>query len=200
MDIEGLGPAIIETFVNVGMINKTYDIYNLDPDKIASLEGFKQTSAKNIINSVNNSKKNDLSKLIFALGIRHIGAKAGKLLADHFKNIDAGGHGQGAHEFAELGHINGYGIQFDALAHGVGKGVGAKPGETVIDDFKHGHAPANDPLLAGETIALDAARLFLFFRSRLDLAGHDSAHQGIDFFLGEYLVHAILEVARLATG
>ena len=89
MDIEGLGPAIIETFVNVGMINKTYDIYNLDPDKIASLEGFKQTSAKNIINSVNNSKKNDLSKLIFALGIRHIGAKAGKLLADHFKNIDA---------------------------------------------------------------------------------------------------------------
>ena len=88
MDIEGLGPAIIETFVNVGMINKTYDIYNLDPDKIASLEGFKQTSAKNIINSVNNSKKNDLSKLIFALGIRHIGAKAGKLLADHFKNID----------------------------------------------------------------------------------------------------------------
>ena len=56
---------------------------------IASLEGFKQTSAKNIINSVNNSKKNDLSKLIFALGIRHIGAKAGKLLADHFKNIDA---------------------------------------------------------------------------------------------------------------
>ena len=89
MDIEGLGPAIIETFVNVGMINKTYDIYNLNPDKIASLEGFKQTSAKNIINSVNNSKKNDLSKLIFALGIRHIGAKAGKLLADHFKNIDA---------------------------------------------------------------------------------------------------------------
>ena len=89
MDIEGLGPAIIETFVNVGMINKTYDIYNLDPDKIANLEGFKQTSAKNIINSVNNSKKNDLSKLIFALGIRHIGAKAGKLLADHFKNIDA---------------------------------------------------------------------------------------------------------------
>ena len=56
---------------------------------LRNLEGFKQTSAKNIINSVNNSKKNDLSKLIFALGIRHIGAKAGKLLADHFKNIDA---------------------------------------------------------------------------------------------------------------
>lgn len=88
MDIEGLGPAIIETFVNEGMIAKTYDIYNLDFNKILSLEGFKETSANNIINSVNNSKNNDLSKLIFALGIRHIGAKAGKLLADYFKDID----------------------------------------------------------------------------------------------------------------
>ena len=88
MDIEGLGPAIIETFVNEGMIAKTYDIYNLDFNKILSLEGFKETSANNIINSVNNSKNNDLSKLIFALGIRHIGAKAGKLLAYYFKDID----------------------------------------------------------------------------------------------------------------
>ena len=88
MDIEGLGPAIIETFVNEGMIAKTYDIYNLDFNKILSLEGFKETSANNIINSVFNSKNNDLSKLIFALGIRHIGAKAGKLLADYFKDID----------------------------------------------------------------------------------------------------------------
>lgn len=88
MDIEGLGPAIIETFVDEGLIAKTYDIYNLDFNKILSLEGFKETSTNNIINSVNNSKNNDLSKLIFALGIRHIGAKAGKLLADYFKDID----------------------------------------------------------------------------------------------------------------
>lgn len=89
MDIEGLGPAIIETFVNEGLINNTYDIYNLDYEKIATLEGFKETSANNIKNSVEKSKTNDLSKLIFALGIRHIGAKAGKLLADHFRNMDA---------------------------------------------------------------------------------------------------------------
>jgi DNA ligase (NAD+) len=89
MDIEGLGPAIIETFVNEGLIENTYDIYNLDYDAIANLDGFKETSANNIRNSVEKSKENDLSKLLFALGIRHIGAKAGKLLADHFKNIDA---------------------------------------------------------------------------------------------------------------
>lgn len=88
MDIEGLGPAIIETFVNEGLIKNTFDIYNLDYDKIATLEGFKETSANNIKKSVENSKDNDLSKLIFALGIRHIGAKAAKLLSDRFRNID----------------------------------------------------------------------------------------------------------------
>lgn len=88
MDIEGLGPSIIETFVNEGMIKTVTDIYRLDKEKIASLDGFQQTSANNIIDSVNNSKNNDLSKLIFAFGIRHIGAKAAKLLSDEFKNID----------------------------------------------------------------------------------------------------------------
>lgn len=89
MDIEGLGPAIIENFVDKGLIKNTFDIYNLDYDKIAGLDGFKETSANNIRKSVENSKSNDLSRLIFALGIRHIGAKAGKLLADHFREMDA---------------------------------------------------------------------------------------------------------------
>lgn len=91
MDIEGLGPAIIETFVNNGLIEKTEDIYSLNYEKIenANLEGFKEKSINNIINSIEKSKENDLGKLIFALGIRHIGAKAGSLLANHFKNIEA---------------------------------------------------------------------------------------------------------------
>lgn len=91
MDIEGLGPAILETFVEHSLISKTEDIYALTYSKIesANLEGFKEKSINNIMASVENSKKNDLSKLIFALGIRHIGAKAGKLLADHFKDIDS---------------------------------------------------------------------------------------------------------------
>ncbi len=89
MDIEGLGPAIIENFVENGLISKTYDIYNLDYEKIAALEGFKETSANNIKESVEKSKSNDLGKLVFAFGIRHIGAKAGKLLADYFKDIDS---------------------------------------------------------------------------------------------------------------
>ncbi|MDE6767256.1 MAG: NAD-dependent DNA ligase LigA, partial [Eubacterium sp.] len=66
-----------------------FDIYNLDYDKIATLDCFKETSANNIKKSVEKSKANDLARLIFALGIRHIGAKAGKLLSDHFRNMDA---------------------------------------------------------------------------------------------------------------
>lgn len=89
MDIEGLGPAIIETFVQNGMLRSTADIYHLNSDAIAQLDGFQQTSANNIIESVEHSKSNDLSRLLFALGIRHIGAKAGKLLANHFKTMDA---------------------------------------------------------------------------------------------------------------
>lgn len=89
MDIEGLGPAVIETFVDNSLLSKTYDIYNLDYDRIAALDGFRETSAGNIRKSVEKSKANDLSKLIFALGIRHIGSKAAKLLSEHFKDIDS---------------------------------------------------------------------------------------------------------------
>ena len=89
MDIEGLGPSIIETFVDNGFIEKTSDIYHLNETEIAKLEGFKETSANNIITSVEKSKEQDLGKLIFALGIRHIGAKAAKLLADEFRDIDS---------------------------------------------------------------------------------------------------------------
>lgn len=89
MDIEGLGPSIIETFVDNGMIKDISDIYHLNAEDISALDGFQTTSANNIISSVEKSKNNDLGKLIFAFGIRHIGSKAAKLLSDYFKNIDA---------------------------------------------------------------------------------------------------------------
>lgn len=89
MDIEGLGPAILEQFSNNEMISSSADIYDLKAEDILKLDGFQEKSAKNIIDSINKSKENDLSKLLFAMGIRHIGSKAAKLLAEHFKNIDA---------------------------------------------------------------------------------------------------------------
>lgn len=89
MDIEGMGTAVLETFVNEGMIKTAADIYHLDREKIASIERMGEKSADNLIAAAEKSKGNDLARLIYALGIRHIGQKAGALLADKFGTMDA---------------------------------------------------------------------------------------------------------------
>lgn len=88
MDIEGLGDAVLETFLNKGLVSKITDIYKLDYEKIAELDGMGKKSADNLKKAVEKSKSNDLSKLLFAFGIRHIGQKASKLLADKFYSLD----------------------------------------------------------------------------------------------------------------
>ena len=89
MDIEGMGTAVLETFVNEGLIKTAADIYSLDRDKIASIERMGEKSADNLIAAAEKSKGNDLSRLIYALGIRHIGQKAGALLSEKFLTMDA---------------------------------------------------------------------------------------------------------------
>lgn len=89
MNIDGMGESVIISFVNAGLIHSIPDIFRLDYDAISALEGFGKKSADNLKESVERAKKNDLSKLIFGLGIRHIGAKNAKLLADKFKTLDA---------------------------------------------------------------------------------------------------------------
>jgi len=89
MDIEGLGPAVLEQLLEAGLINNIVDIYNIDYNKMVSLERTGEKSVENLKNAIEKSKENDLSRLIFAFGIRHIGAKAAKLLAERFLNIDA---------------------------------------------------------------------------------------------------------------
>lgn len=88
MDIEGMGTAVLDSLVNEGLIKTAADIYTLDKDKIASIDRMGEKSADNLIAAAEKSKKNDLSKLVYALGIRHIGQKAGKLLAEHFGSMD----------------------------------------------------------------------------------------------------------------
>lgn len=89
MDIEGLGDAVLELFVNKGLLKSAADIYRLDYDIITGFDGLGEKSARNFEYAVEKSKENDLSKLIFALGIRHIGQKAAKLLADKFGDMDS---------------------------------------------------------------------------------------------------------------
>lgn len=89
MNIDGMGESVVVSFVNAGFIETIPDIFRLDYDTIAKLEGFGKKSADNLKKSIEKAKDNDLSKLIFALGIHHIGAKNAKLLAERFKTLEA---------------------------------------------------------------------------------------------------------------
>ncbi len=89
MDIEGMGDAVLEKLVASGMLTKASEIYTLKKEDFMTLEGFKDKSSQNLVDAVEKSKANDLSKLVFALGIRHVGQKAGKILADHFGSMEA---------------------------------------------------------------------------------------------------------------
>ena len=88
MNILGLGDSIIEEFLNRGMINNIADLYTLSLEEIASLKKNGKKFAQNLIDAINNSKKNDLYRVLNGLGIRNIGVKAAKSIAKHFKNID----------------------------------------------------------------------------------------------------------------
>ena len=89
MDIEGLGPAVLEQLLDNNLIHNVYDIYSLDYAAVAALEGLGEKSAENFSTAIENSKQNDLYRVIFGLGIRHIGQKAAKLLAAHFGSMEA---------------------------------------------------------------------------------------------------------------
>lgn len=89
MDIEGLGPAVVESLVNAGFVKTAADLYSLDAQSVASLERMGQKSAENLLAAIERSKGNDLSRLLFAFGIRQVGQKAAKVLSARFGTLDA---------------------------------------------------------------------------------------------------------------
>lgn len=89
MDIDGLGPAVLELLVREGRISHAYDLYTLTREDISDLEGLGQKSADNLLSALTKSKDNDLYRVIYGLGIRHIGEKAAKLLAQRFGDMEA---------------------------------------------------------------------------------------------------------------
>lgn len=90
MNIEGFGDSITEDFYNMGYLKRVYDYYTLDKykEELMNLEGFGEKSIIKLLASIEKSKENSLERLLFALGIRHVGAKTAKILARNFKNID----------------------------------------------------------------------------------------------------------------
>ena len=89
MDIDGVGPALLEQLVNAGLVRKASDLYSLDVQTLAQLDRMGLKSAQNAVAAIDRSKQNDLSKLLCALGIRQIGTKAARVLAQRFGSMDA---------------------------------------------------------------------------------------------------------------
>lgn len=89
MDIEGLGEAVVEALVNAGLIRTPGDLYFLKAEDVAKLERMGKKSAENLTAAIEKSKGQDLSRLLYAFGIRQVGAKAGKVLAARFGSLDA---------------------------------------------------------------------------------------------------------------
>ena len=89
MDIEGLGSSIVESLIERGLIKSPADIYYLTLEEMRSLWQKGDTAAKKLLAAIEASKEQDVSRLIYALGIRQVGAKTGKVLASHFGSLDA---------------------------------------------------------------------------------------------------------------
>jgi len=105
MDIEGLGDAVLSVLVEKKLIKTAADIYKLDFEQVASIERMGKKSADNLKAAIEKSKENDLSKLVFALGIHHIGQKAAKLLSSHFGSMERIMNASAE----EIGSIDGFG-------------------------------------------------------------------------------------------
>ena len=88
MDIDGLGAAIVDALIEKGLIKSPADIYYLTLDDVKSLWKAGSTAAKKLLAAIEASKEQDVSRLIYALGIRQVGAKTGKVLASAFRNLD----------------------------------------------------------------------------------------------------------------
>ena len=89
MDIDGCGPAVVQQLVDSGLIRNAADLYSLHAADVAKLDRMGVKSAENLIRAIEKSKANDLSRLIYGLGIRQVGEKAAKVLASHFGTMDA---------------------------------------------------------------------------------------------------------------
>ncbi len=89
MDIDGLGARLADRFVEIGWVHDAADLYTLDQEAVAALEGLGEKSAANLCESIDGSRQQPLWRLIHGLGIRHIGERTATLLADRFESLDA---------------------------------------------------------------------------------------------------------------
>ncbi len=107
MDIEGLGESLVEQLVDSKLVKDPADLYTLTKEQIAGLERMAEKSAENLLNGIDASRRRELWRLIFGLGIRHVGAKSAQTLEEHFENVAelAGADVEALERVADIGPV-----------------------------------------------------------------------------------------------
>ncbi|MCI8648542.1 MAG: NAD-dependent DNA ligase LigA [Anaerotruncus sp.] len=153
MDIDGLGPAIVHQLLDAKLVQSTADLYMLTIEQLAGLERMGKRSAANLIKALEKSKQQDLSRLLFALGIRGIGARASQLLAQRFGDMD----GILNAPAQEIASIEGYG---EIMAQSVVDFFSLEANRALVERLRElglnlrcESAPAGD-ILMGKTFVL----------------------------------------------
>ncbi len=153
MDIDGLGSAVLELLVREQRIETADDLYTLNRQDLADLDGLGDKSAENLLSAIAKSKENDLYRVIYGLGIRHIGEKAAKLLAGQFGSMQAV---MDAPE-EEVAAIDGFGA---VMAHSVVSYFALEPSRRLVDNLAavgvnmEAKSTRADDRFAGQTFVL----------------------------------------------
>jgi len=130
MDIDHLGESTIDKLIENDLIDNIADLYNLKKEDILTLEGFKEKSAQNLLDSIKESKNQSLSRLIYGLGIRHVGKYAAQLLASQYNSIDK----LAKIDIEELKEIHGLG---DKTAEAIGTFFATEENIELINKLKN---------------------------------------------------------------
>jgi DNA ligase (NAD+) len=154
MDIDGLSYARIQQLLGADFVHDFADLYDVTVEQLVSLERFAHKSAENLVSAISTSKQQPLSRLLFGLGIRHVGAQAAQLLARHFGSMDA----LIAATPEQLGAVRGIG---DIIAASVADYVGNPTSRALIERLRargltmtEPQAIAADGPLTGSTVVI----------------------------------------------
>jgi len=155
MDIENLGPALVDQLVAKGLVRDFADLYNLKEQDLKQLDRMGEKSARNVVEAIEASKSRGLSRLLAALGIRHVGARAAEVLAEHFADIDslANADEQQLTEIDEIGPVIA-GSVYQFFHSPAGRQLVERLKQAGVNTTAGRTAEAADKPLAGKTVVV----------------------------------------------
>ena len=155
MNITGLGPAVVEKLFSQGLVDDVAGIYRLQVEELLQLENFKEKSANKLYNAIQASKENSAERLLFGLGIRHVGSKASRILLEHFHDIPS----LAKADLNTIASIDGLGLVIATSLHSYFEQEGT---QTLLAELQEagvnlaylGEKVAADAVLSGKTVVL----------------------------------------------